>query len=212
MAFILGLTGGIGAGKSTASQFFQAVGLPIVDADAISRRLTAAGGDAMPAVRETFGDAFVTETGAMDRHAMREHVFAEPDALKTLETLLAPYLKAGIQEALNEAAQRSSLVIFDCPLLLETPSWAAWCDATLYISADKAIRTERVLARPGLTPDTVERIMAKQIAPQAALKKVDYVVVNNTTEDDLKAGLVRLLTHLPEGICPRSVIESLDQN
>lgn len=196
MAFILGLTGGIGAGKSLASDFFKAQNLPVVDADAISRSLTAAGGVAVPEIRAAFGEDSVTADGAMDRAYVRERVFADDFALYALEAILAPHLRTSIEAALKKAADTSPLVIFDCPLLFDRPHWQTLCNKTLYIDADEAIRLERVLQRPGLTRETAQRIMEKQTDPTVAKAKADLVIENNGTVEAFERALQSVLDGL----------------
>ena len=118
MSFTVGLTGGIGSGKSTAAAHFARLGARIVDTDAISRALTAAGGAAMPAIRAAFGDATATPDGALDRDAMRARVFADPEARRRLESLLHPLIRAQSERELAQGGAPYSMLVV--PLLFET--------------------------------------------------------------------------------------------
>lgn len=130
MSLIIGLTGGIGAGKSTASAHLRASGLPVVDADAISRALTGPGAAGSLAVAEAFGPEFLTPEGAMDRRRMRELAFRDAGALKRLEACLHPLIGAAVTREF-ESLSASPIVIYDCPLLwrddfAHLPSAAFW--------------------------------------------------------------------------------------
>ena len=188
MAHIIGLTGPIGAGKSTAAAFFQKNEVPIVDADGISRSLTAEGGLGSTAVARVFGDDYLTPTGAMDRTKMRERVFRDPAALKTLEAILHPLIGEAVDEAFAGLCA-SPFVVYDCPLLYRSNFRRAALSEILVIDASDAVRLKRILTRPGLTPDTAKRMMATQPPRRAYVDIADLVIVNEGTEDDLHTRL-----------------------
>jgi len=173
----IGLTGGIGSGKSTVSAMLARCGAAIVDTDAIGRRLTAAGGAAMPAVRQAFGDAIIGADGALDREAMRARAFSDPSAKQRLEALLHPLIGA---EALREAAVSTSRVlVFDVPLLAESPHWRARVNRILVVDCRHATQIERVAQRAGWTHDAAERVIASQASRAARRTIADAVIFND---------------------------------
>jgi dephospho-CoA kinase len=183
MPLRIGLTGGIGSGKSTAARMLARRGAQIVDTDSISRRLTASGGAAIPAIREAFGDAIVRADGSLDRDAMRALVFADRAARMHLEALLHPMIGAA---ALREAAAATShILVFDVPLLAESKHWRERVDRVLVIDCSEAAQVERVEKRPGWTRDAVERAINSQAKRAARLAIADAVVFNDGI--DLKA-------------------------
>jgi dephospho-CoA kinase len=184
----LGLTGGIGSGKSTVAASLQACGAAVVDADAISRQTTAAGGLAMPAIAQQFGAKFVGADGALDRAAMRELVFAQPEARLQLEAIVHPLVSAETarqtQAALDAGKQ---LVVFDVPLLVESAHWRSRVDRVLVVDCLETTQTARVVARSGLTPQAVQAIINQQASRQRRLNAADLVIYNDgLTLDDLR--------------------------
>ncbi len=185
MAFILGITGGIGAGKSSVARLLAEFGHPLVDADAVSRSLTAAGGAAISRIRETFGPAFVTPEGALDRARMRTLVFAQPEERKKLEALLAPLLRSGILDALHRAAEHSGLVLFECPLLIERPRWREYVDRILVVDLEENVQIRRVQTRSGFDLETVLSIIRAQVPRTERLAAADDVIYNGSTPEAL---------------------------
>lgn len=187
----IGLTGGIGSGKSVVAGMLFNRGATLIDSDAISRRLTAANGAAMPALRATFGDAMLAADGALDRDAMRALAFSDTTARRRLESLLHPLISA---EALREAAAATApAVVFDVPLLAESRHWRERVDRVLVIDCSTATQTERVLLRPGWSRELVERVIKGQ-APRPQRRAVaDAVIFNDgislTTLDALVGAL-----------------------
>lgn len=177
----LGLTGGIGSGKSTLARLLQACGADVIDADAISRRSTEAGGAAMPAIARTFGPAFLALDGALDRQRMREHVFAHPEARQTLEHIVHPIVGAEIQRHVQ--ASSSSCLVFDVPLLVESPRWRPQLDRVLVVDCSPATQIRRVNARSGWDAATTEAVMRNQSPRASRLAAADLVVFNDA--DDL---------------------------
>ncbi|QHE87951.1 dephospho-CoA kinase [Hydrogenophaga sp. BPS33] len=180
-AFKLGLTGGIGSGKSTLARLLEARGADVVDADAISRRSTEAGGSAMPAIAHTFGADFIAADGALDRQRMRDHVFAVPAARQTLERIVHPLVAIEIQRQV--AASGSACVVFDVPLLVESPRWRPQLDRVLVVDCAPATQVRRVQARNGWDTATIELVMRNQSPRLARLAAADIVVHNDV--DDL---------------------------
>ncbi|MGQ3114428.1 MAG: dephospho-CoA kinase [Hydrogenophaga sp.] len=177
----LGLTGGIGSGKSTLARLLQARGAGVIDADAISRRSTEAGGAAMPAIAHTFGPAFLAPDGALDRQRMRDHVFAHPEARHTLEHIIHPLVGAEIQRQAQASA--SACLVFDVPLLVESPRWRPQLDRVLVVDCSPTTQIRRVNARSGWDATTTEAVMRNQSPRALRLAAADLVVFNDA--DDL---------------------------
>lgn len=173
----IGLTGGIGSGKSTVAAMLAARGATLIDTDAISRRLTSAGGAAMPTLREAFGEAMVGPDGALDREAMRALAFADPTAKHRLEALLHPRIGA---EALREAeAATGPALVFDIPLLVESRHWRERVDRVLVVDSLTATQVERVALRPGWNRDLAERVIGGQTSRAARRAAADAVIFND---------------------------------
>ena len=176
----IGLTGGIGSGKSTVSQMLQARGAAVVDADAIARSLTAPKGAAMPAIEHTFGATFVTAEGALNREHMRAHVFSQPHAKQALEAIIHPLVGQLTREQAQAAVQAGHrCLVHDVPLLVESGSrWRSQVDRVLVVDCDSATQRERVVARSGLAPQEVDRIIAQQATRLQRLSCADLVIFN----------------------------------
>jgi dephospho-CoA kinase len=183
MRYTVGLTGGIGSGKSTVADRFAALGVTIVDADVAAHRLTAPGGAAIGAIRAAFGDAFITADGALDRAAMRARVFAEPAERQRLEAILHPMIRAASDA--ERAAARSPYVMLVVPLLFESGGRAGTLQRTLVVACDEATQVERVRRRSGLSADEVRAIIAAQIPAAERLARADDVIDNSGDADAL---------------------------
>jgi dephospho-CoA kinase len=173
----IGLTGGIGCGKTTVANMFAALGASIVDTDLIAHSMTVAGGPAMAAIRAEFGGAYLTPDGALDRAAMRALVFADPGAKRRLEAILHPLIRAAA-EAEAQTAQ-GAYVIFVVPLLIESGNWHGRVARVLAIDCPEALQISRVMARNGLQEAQVKAIMAAQVTRQQRLAAADDVIVND---------------------------------
>lgn len=173
----IGLTGGIGSGKSTVAACLVARGAVLVDTDAISRALTAAGGAALPAIAEAFGAEAIAADGALDRAHMRQQVFADPDARHRLEAILHPMIAA---ETTRQAlAADGATVVFDVPLLTEAgPRWRRQVDRVLVVDCAEATQLARVMHRSGWPRETVERVIAQQ-ATRAQRRAIADAVIHN---------------------------------
>jgi len=194
----IGLTGGIGSGKSTVAEFWVAHGATLVDTDAIARSLTAPGGSAMPAVRAEFGVDLVDAQGALDRSRMRELAFSDPSAKRRLEAILHPLIGA---EAMARADRSSSrAIVFDVPLLAESSHWRARCDRILVIDCSEQTQIERVMRRSGWPGDEVRRVIAQQ-APRGARRAIADAIVHNEglSLEALRAAVCSLWTLWTEG-------------
>lgn len=182
----IGLTGGIGSGKSTVAGFLREAGAAVVDTDAISRALTLPGGAAMPAIARQFGAEFVTADGALDRDRMRALAFSDAAAKRRLEAILHPLITA---EALAQAdAARAPLVVFDVPLLVESGRWRARVARVLVVDCAAETQISRVLQRPGWTRERVEGALAAQTTREARRAAADAVLVN----DNLPLPMLRM--------------------
>lgn len=175
----IGLTGGIGSGKSTVLQMLAQLGAAAIDADAISRSTTAAGGSAIAAIAARFGTEFITPEGALDRDRMRERAYADPQARKQLEAIIHPLVG---QESARQvlAAQDAGIacVVFDIPLLVESGRWRAQVDRVLVVDCAPQTQVDRVVARSGLQPEAVRAIMAAQAPRELRLAAADIVICN----------------------------------
>jgi dephospho-CoA kinase len=189
-AFVVGLTGGIGSGKSAAADEFARLGAAVVDTDEIARELTAPGGAAMPHVRALFGEAFVAPSGAMDREAMRRRVFSDPGARQALEGLLHPMIRAESERRI--AAARAPYVVHVVPLLVESPGYRGRVDRVLVVDAPQELQVGRVGARSGLAPEEVQAIMGSQASRQARLAAADDIIDNGGDLDALRAQVAAL--------------------
>lgn len=177
MVWRIGLTGGIGSGKSTVARLLQDRGASVIDADAIARDCTLAGGSAMPAVRETFGSGFVTADGALDRQRMREHVFQYPEARQQLEAIVHPLVGAEIRR--QAAASTARCIVFDIPLLVESPRWRPQLDRVLVVDCEPTTQHQRVRARNGWDDATIDAVIRNQSPRQKRLAAADAVIYND---------------------------------
>ncbi len=179
--FVVGLTGGIGSGKSAAAEEFARLGATVVDTDVIARELTAAGGAALPHIQRHFGKAFITADGAMDREAMRKHVFADPAAKLALERLLHPMIRAEADRRM--AAAKGPYVVYVVPLLIESGGQRDRVRRVLVIDAPEALQVKRVRLRSGLSEKEIRSIIAQQAARSARLAAADDVIENSGSLD-----------------------------
>jgi dephospho-CoA kinase len=188
--FSVGLTGGIGCGKSTVADLFAARGASLVDTDVIAHQLTAPGGAAMPALLQEFGAGFATPDGAMDRSRMRDLVFADPGARTRLEAILHPMIRAATVAAADAAT--GAYVIYVVPLLVESGNWRARVQRILAIDCQEATQIARVMARSGLPEAQVKAIMAAQASRQQRLAAADDVIDNDAGLEALLPQVARL--------------------
>lgn len=174
----IGLTGGIGSGKSTVSQMLTELGAHLIDMDAISRSLTAPGGAAIDAITQHFGPHFIDASGAMDRNRMRELAFTDPGAMARLEGILHPLigLHAHTRAALALPDQH---IVYDVPLLAESGRlWRDKVDRILVIDCEPETQIARVMVRSGWPREAVEKVLAKQAQREMRLAMADHVILN----------------------------------
>lgn len=184
--FVVGLTGGIGSGKSTVANLFAAHGVPLVDTDLIAHRITAPHGIAMPQIAAEFGDSFVAADGSLDRARMRTLVFADEGARKRLEGITHPLIRAETEREQREA--QGPYVIVVVPLLVESGSWKKRVNRVLTVDCSVDTQISRVMSRNGFSREQVLAIIARQATREARLAAADDVIDNdNVPLDELKA-------------------------
>jgi len=188
--FSIGLTGGIGCGKTTVADRFAARGADVIDTDQIAHRLTMAGGSAIAAIRHRFGEEFLTATGAMDRAKMRALVFTDPAAKMNLEAILHPL----IRDQTKQIAQQSQglYLLLVVPLLVETGGWKEDLSRILVIDCPEPLQIQRVMARNGFSEAEVRAIMATQASRAARIAIADDVILNDATLANVDSQIDRL--------------------
>ncbi|HSE01492.1 MAG TPA: dephospho-CoA kinase [Burkholderiales bacterium] len=177
MPFCVGLTGGIGSGKSVVSDMFQALGAVVVDTDEISRALTAPGGAAIAGIREQFGPGSIAPDGGLDRERMRLLVFRDAQSRQQLEAILHPQIRARTRAAIDAA--RAPYVIVVVPLLFETGACMELVRRVLVVDCDEAEQVRRVTTSRGIAAEEVRRIMATQLPRAERLRRADDVLHND---------------------------------
>lgn len=188
--YIVGLTGGVGSGKSTVADLFVDEGAALIDTDAIAHELTGPGGAAMPALMAEFGPALANDQGALDRAAMRQLVFADSTARARLEGILHPLIRQISAERCQAAESR--YVILAVPLLVESGIYRRRCDRIVVVDCPESLQIERVMARNGLSADEVKAIMAAQATRSQRLAVADDVVTNDADLASLSLQVIAL--------------------
>ncbi len=190
MPYCVGVTGGIGSGKSRAAAMFAELGADIIDTDEISHEITAGGGSAMPAITAVFGTAVTRADGSLDRTAMRDLVFKNPDRRKALEGILHPLIRA---EARRRVAQSTApYVLLVVPLLLESGGYKDLVQRVMVVDCDEALQISRTMQRSQLTADAVRAIMAAQMPREQRLGLADDVINNGGDMASLRAQVAGL--------------------
>jgi dephospho-CoA kinase len=202
MVFCVGLTGGIGCGKSSATDMFAALGAGVVDTDVISRELTGPGGAAIDAIAREFGAEYVLGDRSLDRARMRALVFADPEARRRLEAILHPLIRETSRSRI--AGSRAPYVLLVVPLLLETGSYRDLLNRVLVVDCDEAQQVERVKARSALTGDEVRSIMKAQLPRQERLARADDVLCNDGDINRLRAQVEALHSQYLRAATPHS--------
>lgn len=179
----LGLTGGIGSGKSSAARMFSERGVPVIDTDVIAHQLTAAGGAALPAIRAAFGAEVLQADGALERSAMRRRVFSDEAERRKLEAILHPLIRQSVEQQLARLSSPYVLVVI--PLLVESGDYRVLLDRILVVDSAEARQVERVRERSGLSPDDTRAIIAAQASREQRLAAADEVLDNNGSLADL---------------------------
>jgi dephospho-CoA kinase len=176
-AYSVGLTGGIGSGKTLVADIFAALGAAVIDTDQIAHQLSAPQGAAIPLLVAEFGDGFITADGALDRAKMRALVFAEPAARQRLEAILHPLIRMATEDAAAHAS--GPYRIFAVPLLVESGTWKNRIDRLLVVDCPESLQVERVMRRSGLEAHEVRAIMSAQASREQRLAAADDVIVND---------------------------------
>jgi len=190
MSYRVGLTGGIGSGKSAVAALFQEQGIAVIDSDAVSHQITGAGGAAMADIRTAFGTAYLNEEGALNRARMRELVFSDPGAKNTLERILHPRILSVMLE--QAEAARSPYLLLVVPLLFETPIYRALAQRTLVVDCSEETQVARTMRRNGFSEAEVRAIIAQQIPRAERLRLADDVIHNEGAKDDLRQQVLQL--------------------
>ncbi|GGC81961.1 dephospho-CoA kinase [Undibacterium terreum] len=175
-AFTLGLTGGIGSGKTTVANLFADLGASLVDTDLLAHQLTSPSGIAIPDIIRQFGQDFIQQDGAMDRAKMREQVFGHPEEKARLEAILHPLIRSETEKAARAAT--GSYIIFVVPLLVESGSWKSRVSRVLVVDCPEQTQIQRVMSRNGLSEQQVRAIMAAQVSRETRLQAADDVIAN----------------------------------
>ncbi len=183
---LIGLTGGIGSGKSTVADLFVARGAGLVDTDAIAHQLTAPEGTALAAIRDAFGARVIAASGALDRAAMRELAFSDPAARHRLEAILHPLIHLQTQREIDAARSHAPYVIVAVPLLFETRAWVERVDRVLVVDCPVEVQIARTVARSGLSRGQVEAIIAAQVARAERIAGADDIIDNSGERDALE--------------------------
>jgi dephospho-CoA kinase len=188
--FAVGLTGGIGSGKSTVAHLFAGLDVPVIDTDAIAHQLTAPGGAALEAIHAVFGDAVMQADDTLDRTALRRRIFADATARRQLEAILHPRIRQQVEQTL--AALAAPYVVIVIPLLVETGGYADVLDRVLVVDCPEEVQIARVMARSGLARDEVNAILAAQASRAERLAAADDVIVNTASPEALHSQVATL--------------------
>lgn len=192
MSFVVGLTGGIGSGKSAVAERFAALDVPVVDTDVIARELTAVGGAGIPPIRVVFGDGVIAADGALDRAAMRRLVFTDPSARAQLEAILHPLIRIESEIRCRRASADFPYVLLVVPLLVESGTYRERVDRVCVVDCPEEVQIARVMQRSGLTRDEATAILAAQASRSQRLAAADDVIDNSAGLADLATQVDRL--------------------
>lgn len=190
MTYRVGLTGGIGSGKSTVAALFAGLDVPVIDTDAISHQLTQTGGVAIAAISAEFGEAYIDATGALDRTKMRQLVFSNNAARLQLENILHPLILA--QAKILAESSPAPYVILVVPLLFESSGYRDWLNRTAVVDCPEEMQIIRATKRDGLDEKTVRAIMARQLPRTQRLEFADDVINNSGSLPQLQRQISRL--------------------
>lgn len=194
--YVIGLTGGIGSGKTAAADFLAERGATVIDADVESRALTAEGGEALPRIREAFGDGVFDENGLLNRRALGNLVFGDREKRLALEGILHPMIQHRMIKKIRQAGVEDVPFVFlSVPLLFET-GMDALCDVTWVITADREERIRRVMSRDGLSREDAEARFASQMSDEERARRATRVICNNQSVEKFRAELTSLYQQL----------------
>ncbi len=199
MIYRVGLTGGIGSGKSTVASLFEECGVLVIDSDVISHQMTQSGGIAIAAIRTTFGDDYIDTSGALNRMLMRQLIFSNYAAKLKLEAILHPLIRARILAQVDDANINSTLaspyLLLVIPLLFETLNYRELVQRTLVVDCAETTQVARTMQRSGLDEQTVRTIMASQITRAERLRLADEIIQNDGDLDTLRQQIAKLHQH-----------------
>lgn len=199
MIYRVGLTGGIGSGKSTVASLFKECGVLVIDSDVISHQMTQSGGIAIAAIRTTFGDDYIDASGALDRVLMRQLIFSDHAAKLKLEAILHPLIRTQILTQVDDANINSTLaspyLLLVIPLLFETLNYRELVQRTLVVDCAETTQVTRTIQRSGLDEKTVRTIMASQITRAERLRLADEIIQNEGNLDALRQQVGQLHQH-----------------
>lgn len=182
----IGLTGGIGCGKSLAAEEFTRLGVEVIDSDALAHQVTSPGGEAIPAIRQAFGEEYLAQDGSLNRSKMREYVFSHKPALTLLESITHPLIRKASQAAVDVALQKNPpYLLFMIPLLFESNDWQNKFEKIIVLDCSPQTQIQRVMARNHHSRQDVEKIMAAQISREERLKHADFIIKNDGTIHEL---------------------------
>lgn len=187
---IVGLTGGIGSGKTTVSDTLAQLGARVLDADVLAHELCSPGGQAIPAIRQEFGPAAVTADGSMDRNHIRKLVFDKPDLRKVLEGILHPLIRQRIVDEIKLTTSPYCVIVI--PLLAEKGGWGHLTDVVVVVDCERQLQIERVKARNGWPDSQIEQVLAAQATREQRLAIADFVIENLGTSEELRAQTLQL--------------------
>ncbi len=182
MPFVVALTGGIASGKSAVADRFHALGVPVIDADIVARELVLPGAPALQEIVSTFGTEVLDSAGALDRRAMRQRVFAQPEARRALEAILHPRVRQALRECSASAHPYAIIVV---PLLVENRLDYAWVDRVLVVDVERETQRERLVQRDGIERDLANTMIDAQASRAQRLEAADDVIKNEATPQDL---------------------------
>ncbi len=192
----IAVTGGIGAGKSTLTDYLQELGYTVIDADKMSREITSAGGKAMPYIREHFGPDFINEDGSLNRAAMRSLVFQNPKYKEILEKGTTQVILEDIEKIKQEkSAAGEKAVFYDIPLLFEMHQEDNY-DRVWVVTADRDLRKERIMARDNIPADIIDLMIESQSEEDVRIQKADVVFNNDGNKEDLYAQIDNALSEI----------------
>ncbi len=190
MSYRVGLTGGIGCGKSTIATIFAEHGVPIIDTDKISHQITQKDGAAIPAIKSEFGEKHINEKGALDRTTMRQLVFSDSSARQGLEKILHPLILTQVKTQAESCSAPYALIVI--PLLFESSGYQDWLDRTLTVDCTDKTQIERASGREGMNEQMVRSIMAQQFSRLKRIELADDVIENNGSLSDLQPQISKL--------------------
>ena len=189
----VGLTGGIGSGKTAVSDQLAKLGAGVIDTDLIAHQITASNGEAIPFIQKQFGAEFIDSSGALDRAKMRKLVFADPDARKALEAITHPLIRnETIRQAKQLIRDKVPYLVFVVPLLIESGNWLPLLDYLVVVDCPEEVQIERVMHRSNLPRNEVEKILKAQASRQERITHADIVIENQGSLDSLQAEVLKL--------------------